>query len=78
MQTPRGVAWGTNLPYDRQVAYYTERAKGGAALVCIGVSVVHRSGASGDPFRPATVAEPAQGKEVLRFSPVPGRATVGE
>lgn len=59
MQTPHGVAWGTNLPYARQVAYYSERAKGGAALVCVGATAVHRRNATGDPERPGVPSEQA-------------------
>lgn len=38
-----GVAYGgTNLPSDRHIAYYSERAKGGAALIGVGATAVHR------------------------------------
>lgn len=59
MQPPHGVSWeGGNMPYPRQVAYYAERAKGGAALVCIGSTYAHRAIAS-NTDRPTTAAEPA-------------------
>jgi 2,4-dienoyl-CoA reductase-like NADH-dependent reductase (Old Yellow Enzyme family)/thioredoxin reductase len=58
MQNPHGLAWEQNLPRARQIAYFQERARGGAGLLAVGATPVHRSAASGDVANPVTVAEP--------------------
>ena len=57
--TPHGAVWGgTNIPSSAHVAYYAERAKGGAALVCVGVTLFHRRHA-GNLARPRVASETA-------------------
>lgn len=49
IMTPHGVAWGgSNMPYDRQRRYYTERARGGVALVHVGATTASRRYISDD------------------------------
>jgi 2,4-dienoyl-CoA reductase-like NADH-dependent reductase (Old Yellow Enzyme family) len=45
VMTPHGVGWdGSNIPGDRHVAYWSERARGGCALVQVGATPVHQRG----------------------------------
>jgi len=57
--TPHGVAWGgTNIPTDRHIAYYAERARGGAALVQVGATSAWWEGAMHDSPVPTVACDP--------------------
>lgn len=44
VMTPHGVGWdGSNIPRERHVAYWAERAKGGCALVQVGATAVYEA-----------------------------------
>lgn len=57
VMTPHGVGWdGSNIPGDRHVAYWAERARGGCALVQVGATPVHQRGTLG--ASPSVASDP--------------------
>ncbi len=57
--SPHGAAYGGhNIPTPQHIAFYSERARGGAALVGIGATAFHRRGDI-DPRSPRVASNPA-------------------